>query len=49
MERRSISWTRELRDGGAELLERARVGGGHMMAKKILLLDSKNTLVQVDI
>ena len=39
---------RKLRDGGPELLDRGRAGGGYMMAQKLHLADSKNTLVQVN-
>jgi len=37
-----------MKDGRAELLERGGARGGHKMAEKLHLVDSKNTLVQVD-
>jgi len=48
LEGRTIHWARNLRDGGTVLLKRGGAGGGHKMTQELHLIDSKNTLVQVD-
>jgi len=48
LEGRTIHWARKLRDGGTVLLKRGGAGGGHKMTQELHLIDSKNTLVQVD-
>jgi len=48
LERRAVHLARELRDGRTVLLKRGGAGGGHKMTQELHLIDSKNTLVQVD-